>query len=71
MHYLGKGVPQDDTQAMYWYRLAAEQGYPREQFSLGLLYTDLGSGVPESDGEKQCIGIARLPSRGMRKRNLT
>ena len=26
----GAGVPQDDAEAARWYRLAAEQGYPRE-----------------------------------------
>ena len=27
-YYHGNGVPQDNTQAVYWYREAAEQGHP-------------------------------------------
>ena len=30
MYAEGRGVPQDDAEAARWYRLAAEQGYPRE-----------------------------------------
>ena len=35
---------------MRWYRLAADQGYARAQFSLGLRYTN-GLGVPQDDAE--------------------
>jgi len=34
----GRGVPQDRVQAAAWYRKAAEQGDPRAQFNLGLMY---------------------------------
>ena len=34
----GRGVPQDRVQAAAWYRKAAEQGDPRAQFKLGLMY---------------------------------
>ena len=27
MYYYGEGVPQDDRQAVFWYRKAAEQGH--------------------------------------------
>lgn len=40
----GKGVPQNDARAMYWYGLAAEQGEPRAQYNLGLMYLN-GQGV--------------------------
>ncbi len=40
----GKGVPQDDAEAVRWYRRAAEQGYARAQFNLGLMYRK-GQGV--------------------------
>ena len=33
---------------MKWYRAAAEQGYARAQFNLGLMYGK-GEGVPEND----------------------
>ena len=33
---LGKGVPQDDAEAVRWYRLAADQGLALAQFSLGV-----------------------------------
>jgi hypothetical protein len=42
----GEGVPQDDTQAARWFRLSAEQGHARAQFSLGRMYRR-GDGVPE------------------------
>ncbi len=38
MYRLGQGVPQDDSEAARWYRLAAEQGYALAQFNLGLMY---------------------------------
>ena len=46
MYANGEGVPQDDAEAVRWYRLAAEQGYPSAQFQLGYLYAN-GEGVPE------------------------
>ena len=42
----GEGVPEDDTEAVRWYRLAAEQGYALAQFSLGLMYFT-GEGLPQ------------------------
>jgi TPR repeat protein len=35
MYGNGRGVPEDDAEAIKWYRLAAEQGYARAQFNLG------------------------------------
>ena len=46
MYANGEGVPQDDAEAVRWYRLAAEQGNAFSQFNLGLMYAD-GEGVPE------------------------
>ena len=34
----GRGVPQDDAEAVAWYRLAAEQGHAHAQLSLGFVY---------------------------------
>ena len=50
MYDTGEGVPQNDTEAVRWYRLAAEQGLATAQFYLGLMY-DTGRGVPQNDTE--------------------
>lgn len=42
----GKGVPQDDAEAMAWYRKAADQGYAPAQYNLGMMYY-FGKGVPQ------------------------
>jgi hypothetical protein len=42
----GKGVLQDFTEAMKWYRKAAEQGDSSAQNTLGVMYRD-GKGVPQ------------------------
>jgi uncharacterized protein len=42
----GHGVSQDYKEAAKWYRLAAIQGYPEGQLSVGMLYRQ-GRGVPE------------------------
>ena len=46
----GEGVPEDDREAVKWYRMAAEQGDPKAQFGLGFAYAT-GEGVPEDDRE--------------------
>ena len=38
MYDNGEGVPENDRQAVFWYRKAAEQGNARAQFNLGLMY---------------------------------
>ena len=40
----GDGVPQDDNEAVRWYRLAAEQGDVDAQINLGVMYYN-GQGV--------------------------
>ena len=42
----GFGVPEDDAEAVRWYRLAADQEYAIAQFNLGAMY-DNGTGVAE------------------------
>ena len=44
MHYLGKGVSANPSQAAFWWRKSAEQGFPDAQLKLGVLY-DKGRGV--------------------------
>ena len=48
MYTNGRGVPENDVEAVRWFRLAAEQGYARAQFRLGLMY-GFGSGVPQNN----------------------
>ena len=50
MYSNGQGVPQDDAEAVKWYRLAAEQGDTEAQFNLGLMYRN-GQGVPQDYAE--------------------
>jgi len=45
-YYFGQGVTQDYTQAVYWYRKAAEQGYASGQNNLGYMYRN-GLGVTQ------------------------
>lgn len=46
----GRGVQQDDAQAVYWYRLAAEQGLAQAQYHLGDMYAE-GRGVSQNTAE--------------------
>ena len=41
-----QGVPQDDKEAIKWWRLAAEQGDNEAQCNLGVMYYE-GIGVPQ------------------------
>ncbi|WP_051141059.1 tetratricopeptide repeat protein [Azospirillum brasilense] len=50
MYERGRGVSQDDAEAVRWYRLAAEQGDATAQTNLGWMY-DQGRGVPQDDAE--------------------
>jgi TPR repeat protein len=47
MYDTGYGVPQDDAQAVSWFRQAAEQGNVNAQSNLGLMYF-VGRGVPKN-----------------------
>ena len=46
MYDNGQGVPEDDAEAVKWFRLSAEQGNAEAQLGLGILYQQ-GWGVPE------------------------
>ena len=50
MYDRGEGVPQNDAEAVRWYRMAAEQGVALAQYSLGVMYAN-GRGVPQDDIE--------------------
>ena len=45
-YYNGKGVTKNYTEAVKWYRKAAEQGDAYAQYNLGLCYKN-GYGVPK------------------------
>ena len=47
MYSLGQGVPQDYTEAIKWYRKAAEQGDAAAQNHVGLMYAQ-GQGVSQN-----------------------
>jgi hypothetical protein len=47
---LGKGVPQNYSEAVQWYRWAAEQGHAKAQFLLAIMYAN-GEGVPQNGPE--------------------
>jgi TPR repeat protein len=48
MYESGNGVPQDDVEAVRWYRLASEQGDSFAQVNLGNSYYT-GKGVPQDN----------------------
>jgi TPR repeat protein len=50
MYSNGTGVQEDQTEAVKWYRMAAEQGDADAQHNLGVMY-DNGAGVPQDLAE--------------------
>ena len=50
MYATGQSVPQDDAEAMKWYRKAAQQGFAYAQLLLGNMYQK-GQGVPQDFAE--------------------
>ena len=48
MYGTGRGIPQDDAEAVRWHRLAADQGLGEAQINLGISYAD-GRGVPQDN----------------------
>ena len=46
-HAEGRSVPQDETEALRWFRLAADQGFAAAQVTLGMAYAEGGGGVPQ------------------------
>ena len=58
MYEDGRGVKQDDVEAVKWYRQAAEQGDAKAQFNLGVMYAK-GQGVRQDKGQaKEWFGKA-------------
>jgi TPR repeat protein len=50
MYRIGRGVTQDDAEAVRWYSLAAEQGHAAAQYHLGNMYVN-GDGVTQDSVE--------------------
>ena len=48
MYANGEGVPENDAEAVKWFRKAADQGHAAAQFNLGYMYAT-GEGVPENN----------------------
>ncbi|MGH6920707.1 MAG: trypsin-like peptidase domain-containing protein, partial [Geminicoccaceae bacterium] len=48
MYANGRGVAQDDVEAVRWYWMAADQGLADAQHNLGLMYA-YGTGIPQDD----------------------
>lgn len=54
LHYHGQGVPEDEKQAIYWWKKAAAQGYTEAMFQLGSAYlfgAQTAKFVPDPDRE--------------------
>ena len=48
MYAFAYGVPENDAEAVKWYRKAADQGHANAQSNLGVMYYG-GDGVPENN----------------------
>ena len=48
MYSHGRGIGQNDSEAAYWYRQSAAQGYADAQVQLAVLYSH-GGGVEQND----------------------
>ena len=57
MYADGQGVPQDDAEAVRWYRLAADHGHAAAQHILGVMYENGGgvSGVAGMPGTEDYV----------------
>ncbi len=50
MYFLGRGVAKDKSEAVRWFRKAADQGNARGQYLLGVSYAN-GEGAAKDEGE--------------------
>jgi TPR repeat protein len=65
MYRNGRGVPKNDSEAVKWYRKAADQGHSGAQYNLVFMYA-YGEGVPESDSEAQfSLGVMYANGEGV------
>ena len=59
MYFNGRGVAQDDVEAVAWYRQAAGQGHAKAQTRLGVMY-DTGKGVAQQDLRIPALRLQRV-----------
>ena len=57
-YFHGEGVPQDNKEALKWYRLAAEQGHAKAQFNLGGRYSFLSLQPVATEGKNTVFQIS-------------
>ena len=57
MYANGRGVQQDDAEAVTWYRKAIDQGAAEAQLSLGFMYAE-GRGVQQDDAEAVVLALS-------------
>jgi hypothetical protein len=64
MYAAGRGMPEDDAEAVRWFRMAAEQGSASAQFNLGVRYAN-GEGVVQNDARAYLwLNLASATSQG-------
>ena len=51
VHDLGIDVPENNTEAIRWYTMAAQSGHAKAQFNLAVMYDQGEDGVPENNRE--------------------
>ena len=66
----GEGVPQDNGEAVRWYRLAADQGHARAQARLGFMYFSTAKAFRRTT-VKPPAGTASPPTRATPPRSPT
>jgi TPR repeat protein len=62
MYEYGKGIEQDYEKAVQWYKKAAEKGYARAEYNLGVMF-EHGKGV-EQDYEKAVQWYMKAEEKG-------
>lgn len=70
LYYYGKGVLQDNAQALMWYQRATNQGFVHGQNRLGMMYAQ-GIGVPQDYAEAlKWYGLAAKQGSAMAQERL-
>lgn len=66
MYRDGLGVERDYRQVMFFFWLAANQGYANAQYNLAVMY-DNGRGVQKDRARAVCTFVSWLPKTGVQK----
>ena len=62
LYHDGRGVPQDDAEAIEWYERAADRGFGLAQLHLGMIHAARGHGLPP-DNLTACMWFILAASR--------